>query len=171
MGNKLTNTLSRLARHLCTTTGAARRMFPAHTLKAIQKAITEGEKLHRAEVRLIVEPALGIQDVIAGCSPRARAKELFAIHGVWDTEENCGVLIYINVADRQVEIVADRGIGKVISDKQWKALCLRMTHGFAHGDVHDSLLDALWQLQELLEEHYPDQKNSANELPDAPLII
>jgi uncharacterized membrane protein YgcG len=165
------NNLSRLFKHLTTTTGFGRRAFPEETLKAIEDAIAEGEKRHRAEVRLIVEPALGALAVMNGQMPRERARELFVQYGVWDTEENCGVLVYINLADHQVEIVADRGIGRTVAAQDWQAICRTMTQGFARGDYHNSTLAALAQLNALLEEHYPDDGSAHNELANRPVML
>ncbi|OWW21521.1 TPM domain-containing protein [Noviherbaspirillum denitrificans] len=164
-------TLSRIFRHLTTTTGFGRRMFPETTLKAIEEAIADGEKRHRAEVRLIVEPALSIFAVLGGQTPRERARELFAHYGVWDTEENCGVLVYINLADHQVEIVADRGIGRTVAAQDWQAVCRTMTQGFARRDYHDSVMAALAQLNALLQEHYPDDGSTRNQLADRPVLL
>jgi uncharacterized membrane protein len=163
--------LSRLFRHLTTTTGFGRRAFPEKTLKAIEEAIADGEKRHRAEVRVIVEPALGAFSVLNDQAPRERARELFAQYGVWDTEENCGVLVYINLADHQVEIVADRGIGRTVAAQDWQAICRTMTQGFARGDYHDSTLAALAQLNALLQEHYPDDGAARNQLADRPVML
>lgn len=163
--------ISRLLKHLFTTDAAGRRAFPEATLHAIHAAITEGETWHRAEVQMIIEPALDLQAVLAGVSPRERARDLFAHYRVWDTEENCGVLVYVNLADRKVEIVADRGVGRIITAKDWQAICRKMTEGFAHGDYHDSVLAALGQLNALLQEHYPDDGSRRNQLSDRPFMI
>jgi hypothetical protein len=165
------STFKRLFRHLCTTTAAGKRVFPPATLRAIEEAIRAGEQRHRAEVRLIIEPGLDTQAVLNGLTPRHRARELFAHYRVWDTEENCGVLVYINLADRQVEIVADRGVGRVISATQWQDICRTLTRGFAHGQVHESVLTALHQLTELLAQYYPNDGSKHNQLSDAPLIL
>lgn len=164
-------TLARLIRHLFTTTGAGRRAFPEPTLKAIEEAIALGETAHRAEVRMIVEPSLPAQVVLSGMSPRERARELFAQYCVWDTEENCGVLIYVNLADHQVEIVADRGVGRMIPAGQWEAICRTMTQGFAHGTYHDSVIAALGRLNALLQQHYPDDGSRHNQLADRPIML
>jgi uncharacterized membrane protein len=164
-------TITRLWKHLSTTEATGRRMFPAHTLKAIETAIAEGETRHRAEVRMIVESALDVQAVLNGVSPRERARELFAHYRIWDTEENCGVLVYVNLADHQVEIVADRGVGRVITARDWQAVCRQMTQGFAHGDSHDSVIAALGQLNALLQQHYPDDGSRRNQLPDKPILL
>jgi uncharacterized membrane protein len=165
------NILSRLWRHLTTTTAAGRRAFPPPSLKAIQDAIARGETLHRAEVRLIIEPALPLSAVLNGLSARARAVELFSDYRIWDTEENCGVLIYINLADHQVEIVAERAVGRLISAGHWQAICRRMTEGFARGAFHDSVIAALDQLHALLQEHFPEDGSGANQLPNQPILL
>lgn len=161
----------RLCRHLLTTVFAGHQAFPGETLKAIEAAITEGETRHRAEVRLIVEPALSVIEVWNRLSPRQRARALFAHYGIWDTEENCGVLVYVNLADRQVEIVADRGVGRVVAAAQWHEICRTMTAGFAHGDFHNGTLAALERINALLQQHYPDDGSRRNQLSNEPLIL
>lgn len=164
-------TLSRLIRHLCTTTAAGRRAFPEATLKAIEEAIAHGETRHRAEVRMVVEPSLSAQAVLHGMSPRERARELFAQYRVWDTEENCGVLVYVNLADHQVEIVADRGVGRVVAAGDWEAICRTMTQGFARGEYHGSVIAALQELNALLHKHYPDDGSVHNQLSNKPVML
>ncbi|RJG05303.1 TPM domain-containing protein [Noviherbaspirillum cavernae] len=164
-------TIARLWKHLCTTQAAGRRMFPERTLHAIETAIVEGETRHRAEVRMIVEPFLSVQAVLNGVTPRERARVLFSDYRVWDTEENCGVLVYVNLADHKVEIVADRGVGRIIAAHDWQAICRTMTEGFAHGDSHGSVIAALRQLNALLQQHYPDDGSRHNQLPDKPLML
>jgi uncharacterized membrane protein len=158
-------------RHLFTTAAVGRKAFPPSTLKAIEREIAAGEMRHRAQVRLIVEAALPLAAVTQGMPPRERAREMFAHYRVWDTEENCGVLVYVNLADRQVEIVADRGVGKAVAAQEWHAACRTMTQGFAKGNFHDSTLAALAQLNALLERLYPGNGGNANELPDKPLML
>lgn len=165
------NKISRVLRHLFTTTAAGRRTFPAPTLKAIQATIAIGEKVHRAEVRMVVEPALPIHDVLAGTSSRERARELFTHYRIWDTEENCGILIYINLADHKVEIIADRTVGRVLSAADWQAVCKTMTQGFSHGEYHDSVVAGLKQLNDLLATRFPSNGSSSNELSNRPLIL
>lgn len=165
------NKFSRLLRHLFTTTAAARRVFPDAALQAIEAAIVEGEKKHRAEVLVIVEPGLPMQAVLSGMTARDRARELFALHAIWDTEENSGVLVYINLADHQVELVADRGVGRIIPQDEWNRICREMTGGFARGNFLDSTLKALQQLNALLTRHYPDDGSTPNQLGNRPVML
>jgi uncharacterized membrane protein len=164
-------TFSRLLKHLGTTKAAGQRAFPAPALKAIQAAIAKGETLHRAQVRLIVEPALNLDAVLRRISSRERARELFATYRIWDTEENCGVLVYINLADHKVEIVADRAVGRVLKAGDWQAVCKTMTQGFALGEFGGSTVAGLLQLNELLKAHFPADGPSPNELSNRPLVL
>lgn len=164
-------TFARLFRHLSTTSLAGKKAFPPETLKAIEREIAQGERRHRAEVKLIIEPALPLFAVLQGMSSRERARELFAHYRVWDTEENCGVLVYVNLADHKVEIVADRDAGRTVAASDWQSVCRTLTKGFAEGNFHDSTIAALAQLNGLLEQHYPDDGATANELPDKPLVL
>jgi uncharacterized membrane protein len=161
----------RLWRHLVTTKHTARRLFPAASLQAIQSAIAAGEVTHRAEVRVIIEAALPLAFVLQGGTARRRAVELFTHYRVWDTEENCGLLLYINLADHKVEIVADRGVDRAVGKKDWQAVCQTVTSGFSAGVYHDSVPAALVQLNLLLTGHYPQIGAHHNQLSDKPVML
>lgn len=165
------NRIERVLRHARSGTGSARKAFPPETLKAIADAITAGEQTHRGEVRLIVERALPVGAVWSRVSDRERALALFADYGIWDTEDNCGVLIYVNLADRKVEIVADRGIDRKIDASTWQDVCRTMTEGYARGEFHESTLAAIEQVNVLLRQHFPSDGARPNELPDQPLML
>ena len=165
------HTLSRLFKHWFTTSAAGRKAFPEATLKAIETAIADGERLHRAEVRLIVEPALATHMLWQHTTSRQRAIELFSHHRIWDTEENCGVLVDLNLADHQVEIVADRAVGRLVSRADWNTVCQTMTRGFARGAYHASVVDAMAQLNALLEAQMPDDGARANQLSNKPMML
>ncbi|UTY56019.1 TPM domain-containing protein [Massilia sp. erpn] len=161
----------RALRHLLTGSASGKRCFPPATLAAIEQAIGEGEKLHRAEVRLIVEAALDAGAAFRNVSNRERARTLFAQYGIWDTEENCGVLIYVNLAAHEVDIVADRNVGRQVPEQDWQAICGTMTQGFAQGDFHHSTLAALQQLNDILHKLFPADGTRPNQLPNDALIL
>jgi uncharacterized membrane protein len=163
--------VTRMMRHLFTRTAAGRRAFPASTLSAIQGVIASGETQHRAEVRLIVEPALAAFAALNGHTARQRARELFSLYRVWDTEENCGVLIYINLADHKVEIITDRGVGRAVAAPDWQAVCRTMTQGFARDEFHDSAIAGLAQLNQILAAHLPANGARTNQLSDRPIVL
>ena len=158
-------------RHLRSSAAEARRAFPEATLDAVAHAIDAGERTHRGEVRVIVEKALPFEAAWEGVSNRQRAVCLFADYGVWDTEDNCGVLIYVNLAEHKVDIVADRGIDRRIDAATWQALCRTMTEGFRQGQFHDATLAAIGQVNALLREHFPASGERPNELPDRPVML
>ena len=165
------NTLSRLCKHWLTTSAAGRKAFPAATLKAIEAAIAEGEHLHRAEVRLIVEPALATHMVVQHMTSRQRAIDLFAHYRIWDTEENCGVLVYINLADHKVEIVADRGVDRRVAQDTWEVICRAMESAFREGRFEDGAMDGIAAVSELLAQHFPRGAAGPNELPDQAIVL
>lgn len=168
---KISQLLSRLRKHLFTTAATSKRAFPPATLKAIEAAIAAGENLHRAELRLIIEPALTLDAILHNTTSRQRAIELFTQDRVWDTEENCGVLVYIDLADHKVEIVADRGVSHLVAAHEWQAICKTMTQGFANKAYHDSTIAALSQLNVLLQTHYPANGERSNQLSNQPLVL
>jgi uncharacterized membrane protein len=163
--------LARAWRHLSSSKAEAKRAFPEATLGALAQAITAGEQTHRGEVRLVVERALPFDCAWDGVTNRQRAIALFADCGVWDTEDNCGVLIYVNLAEHKVDIVADRGIDRKIDRATWEAVCRTMTDGFRKGEFHEATLNAIGQVNALLRQHFPAEGGRANELPDQPLVI
>jgi uncharacterized membrane protein len=102
--------------HLLLPRSALARRFPSHALTAIEEAIEASEKQHRAEIRVAIEVALDLRELRRIRSARERALEVFAELGVWSTRESNGVLIYVLLAERDVEIVADRGFAGRVTD-------------------------------------------------------
>ncbi len=102
--------VKRILRHLLVTDGQVSRTFSRGTLSNIEAAIKASEAEHVGEIRFAVEGGLDGAPLFKGQSARDRAIELFSQLRVWDTQQNTGVLIYLLLADRAVEIVADRGI-------------------------------------------------------------
>jgi uncharacterized membrane protein len=159
-------------RHLATDHRSARRAFPAALLETVESAIAGGERRHRGQVRFVVEPSLPLPRVLAGLSPRERALEVFGLMRVWDTEDNAGVLVYLLLADRDVEIVADRGIDRHVGAAEWEAVCRTMEDAFRDGRFADGAQAGIARINALLETHFPRRAAGAgNELPDQPVIL
>lgn len=164
-------TFPRLFRHWFTTKRRVRQVFTPAVIQSIESVIAEGERLHRAEVRLIIEHSLTTTAVLARVRPRQRALELFGRYRIWDTEENCGVLVYVNMADRAVEIVPDRAVMRLITRDEWGAVCDILTSGFAQGEFRESTASAIHQLNALLQRHYPAAGTHPNQLPNQPIVL
>ncbi len=163
--------LARFWRHVAMSPARARRAFPPAVLDAIGREVAAREKRHRGQVVFVVEAELASADLLRGLAPRERAREVFAAHGVWNTEENTGVLIYVLLADRQVEVVADRGVSARVPPTEWRALCAAMERRFAAGAFEAGALEGVRAVADLLERHFPAAAPGRNELPDRPALI
>ena len=166
--------IRRFWRHLVTDHGSARRAFPRPVLDRIETAIASGETTHRGQVRVVIEAALPLARVMAGVSPRERALEVFGLTRTWDTEENCGVLLYVLLADRDVEIVADRGIHARVGDTTWEAVCRQVEAAFRERRFAEGAKAGVTEVNALIARHFPRAPGETarrNELPDRPLLI
>ena len=166
------STTQRLVRHLVSDHRAVRRAFPAAAMDRIEQAIAAGEKTHRGQVCVAIEGALHAGRVVKRVTPRERALEAFGLLRVWDTEENCGVLVYLLLADHAVEIVADRGIHRRVGDDAWTRICRSMEEAFGAGRFADGVVEGVKAVSSLLAEHFPrDGAAGANELSDRPVLL
>ena len=161
----------RLLRHLSTDRWAVRRAFPRAAMRAIEKAIGEEERRHGGQLRFAVEASLPLGELLRGIRSRERAVECFGRLRVWDTEHNSGVLIYLLLADRRVEIVADRGIHGKVGTAAWEAICGEMQQEFARGQFERGAVLGVRAISDLLVAHFPPSGKGANELPDKPVVL
>ncbi len=148
-----------------------RRKFTSKILGDIEQAITASENLHRGELRFVIENALAPALVWRGVTTHQRAVALFAQLGVWDTEENTGILIYLSLADREAHILADRGIAKHVSQAEWQAIASAMQREFKIGQYRQGALLGINQITTLLGRHFPAGIDNLNELSNNPLIL
>ena len=163
--------IKRMARHLLTTQAQVRRAFRSSTLKAIEGAIKASEGLHEGEIRFVVEAALDGAPLFKGQSARERALEVFSQLRIWDTEHNNGLLIYLLMADRAVEIVADRGIHLKVGAHEWREICHRMESAFKHAEFERGVLEGVEAVTQHLAAHFPAHGASRNELPNRPVLM
>ena len=161
----------RVLRHLFSLPGTVARAFPVAAMSTIESAIRESEKLHDGEVRFAVEAALHPARLWRGVTARSRAIEVFAELGVWDTERNNGVLLYLLLADRDVEIVADRGFNGKVSAEEWESVCRRMESALREGRHADAVIDGVQSLSAIVARHFPPRPGGRNELPDTPASL
>lgn len=161
----------RRLRHLFSGDPVARH-FPPATLDAIQHAIALGERSHRGEVCFAVEGTLPWRLALSRRSVRDRALDVFAHLRVWDTRENTGVLIYVLLAERAIEIVADRGVAARVDDAQWRVVCEQVRACFAAGAFQAGAIVAVEHAGALLAAHFPaDPGDNPDELPDRPVVL
>ena len=163
--------LKRFFRHVWMSPIILHRQFPAATLKAIGNAVTTGEKLHRGQLRFAIEAELTTGQLWSGISARQRALDVFSLLRVWDTEENNGVLIYLLLADRKVEIVADRGIHRHAGDQRWNAICSEIERHFRQGDFESGSVTGIQKISAELAVYFPATGKHLNEQSDAPVVL
>src|SRR5512135_864912 len=163
--------IKRILKHLSISHASMRRTFPRASLDKIEHSIAEVEKTHAGQIRFAVEAALDIKPLLAGQSARERAIEVFSQLRVWDTEHNNGVLIYLLLADRDVEIVADRGVHARLGQATWETVCQEMEAAFRQGKFEEGVIAGIRSVGAHLSRHYPHTGAKANELPDQPVLI
>jgi hypothetical protein len=164
-------TLMRLLKHLFLSYWLLRQKFPRPALAAIEAAVRASESSHMGELRVAIEGGLPFGHIARGIGARARAIELFSFLRVWDTEANSGVLIYLLLADRRVEILADRGIHARVGDETWNRICTRMQAAFKAGEFEAGVLLGVNEVGEQLSRHFPVAGKNPNELSDRPVIL
>ena len=167
----MAGTMKRILDHLIYPPWRVRRAFPAKTLKAIEDAVAASESLHRGELRFVVEAGLSFSELWRGTTARQRALAVFSDLHVWDTEDNSGVLIYVLLADRQVEILADRGINRKVGEATWQAICQAMETAFRDGRFHAGALAGVQAISQVLTTHFPAHGPKPDELPNAAIIL
>ncbi|MDO9385256.1 MAG: TPM domain-containing protein [Thiobacillus sp.] len=161
----------RWARHLFMPPWAWRRAFPQATLDAIEATIRMSETRHGGEIRFAIENSLPGILAWRGMSGRERAIEMFSNLRVWDTEHNSGVLIYLLLADHDIEIIADRGIAARVDPAAWEAVAQTMEAAFRQGEFERGALAGIEQIGALLAGHFPPSGQNPDELANRPVIV
>jgi len=167
----MTVSIKRLSKHLLGNRARVRKAFSPQGLKRIEDAIKASEARHGGQIRFAVEGALDGRPLLTGQSARDRAIDLFSHLRIWDTEHNSGVLIYLLLADRDVEIVADRGIDAKVGAARWRDMCATMEAAFGHGHFEQGVLTGIEQITQELVAHFPARGGHRNELPDPPVVL
>ena len=163
--------IKRTAKHLIEHHWRARRMFTRPVRAGIEQAIKTGEATHSGQVRFVVEGALDGAPLFRDQSARERALDVFAHLRIWDTAHNNGVLIYLLLADRKVEIIADRGIDVRVGEAGWQAICRAMEAEFRSRRFEAGAIKGIDAVSRELAKYFPPQAPQRNELPDAPVVM
>jgi uncharacterized membrane protein YgcG len=163
--------IKRIMKHLSIGRAKVRRVFPMRALDAIEDAIRTTETRHAGQIRFAVEASLELTPLLAGETAQQRAIDVFAKLRVWDTEHNNGVLIYLLLADRDVEIVADRGIHLKLGTEVWEEICRQMETSFRAGQFEVGIIHGIQSVGEHLERHFPAPEGKLNEIPDSVVVM
>jgi len=167
--------LTRMIRHVTAAHWRTRMRFPTATLDAIEQAVGRAERAHAGEIRFAIETSLAPVHVLNELTPRGRALDVFSRLRVWDTEHNNGVLIYVQLADRDVEIVADRGFHGRVTPAEWEGVCRLMEGHFRAGRFQIGSVAGVDAVGQLLARHFPAAAGQTapahNQLPDRPTLL
>lgn len=163
--------VTRLIRHLLTPSWLPVRGFSPALRTEIAAAVAASESGHHGEIRFAVEGPLPWRALWRNQTPRDRALELFARLGVWDTAENSGILIYLQLVDRDVEIIADRGIAAQVPQAAWETLCRDLESAMREARCREGVLATIEAVTRLLVEHFPAAHDNPNELPNKPVLL
>lgn len=163
--------IGRIGKHLLQHRWKQRRLFPSKALARIEQAIKAGEATHAGQVRFVVEGALDGMPLFRNQPARQRALDVFSLLRIWDTQHNNGVLIYLLLADRDVEIVADRGIHAGVGPAAWEAICARMEALLREGRYAEGIAGCVREISALLATHSPRGPGGHNELSDRPIVL
>lgn len=172
--------LLRLWRHHWQPERAAHRAVPDALAAQLVQRVRASEQRHTGQIVLCIEGALppsyawraGRHDPLTAVV-RQRAMAWFGRLRVWDTEHNNGVLIYLLLAERRIEIVTDRGLQRCASAQDWQAAVDRLAAHLQAGRIEDGLTQALEEVSALLVAHFPQRAGEPhrNELPDRVLRV
>jgi uncharacterized membrane protein len=164
--------VGRVIRHLFATHWGTHRRFTPAVLAAIEASVSQVETQHAGEIRFVIETALHPALLWHDLAPRQRALQLFSQLRVWDTAQNNGVLIYVLLADRDVEILADRGLAARVPQAEWDEVCREMERHFRSGDFGRASVAGVQHVGRLLARHFPSAGGAgANELPNQPVLL
>jgi len=165
--------LQRVLKHCWWDASDVRRTVPADLLTRLASQVSASEQRHTGEIRICVEAGLPLSYLLRNAPARERAVMLFGKLGVWDTEHNNGVLIYLLLADHAIELVADRGVNARVSPAQWQAMVAHLGSALQAGQVEEGLMAALEEVSAVLVQHFPPLPGvvRGNELPNAPVLV
>jgi hypothetical protein len=147
------------------------RWFPLDTMHRLRDEIAEGERRHAGELCLAIEARYSPWAVLSGLEVRERARQVFSLLRVWDTRDNSGVLLYLQLAEHRVELVADRGIAERVDPALWQAICEDFAAGMRIGPPDAAVSRCLARINALLAEHFPAAHDNPRELPDEPVVL
>ncbi|VVM07310.1 TPM domain-containing protein [Methylacidimicrobium tartarophylax] len=157
--------IQRFLRHWMAGSRWSGRAFPPGSLVRLEAALEREEHSYNGEICFVVEQALDWWRLLRGVTPRDRAGELFAQLGLWDTEKNNGVLLYVLLADRSIELVADRAIRRLVGDSGWQTICSGMEAEFRRGRFLEGSLEAIRAVAALVRQYFPVQAGSGTAPP------
>lgn len=146
------------------------RWLNQDTKKELTAKISQAEKGHNGEIVLVIENHLPLSQAYhIGC--HERAIDVFSHYKVWDTQHNTGILIYLNLCERNLQIIADRGINQKVNPTTWQNLCQETLVYFKKQDMKTGLTVLIDAISQILKTHNPSADTQGNELSDDIIML
>ncbi len=152
---------------------ASKRYFSKQDQHAIAQMVKQAEEGHVGEIQVVIEGHIPSHQAYHQ-NTRLRAQQLFAELGVWDTEYNSGVLLYLNLCEKTVEIVIDRGIYQATTQQTWQQICDVMIAELKNKNYRIAVSNGVLEIGQILNLFYGDkysQIDNVNELSNNPIIV
>ena len=147
------------------------RYFNKQDRMQIANAVQQAEKGHVGEIQVVIEGHIPCSQAYHQ-NTRLRAQQLFAELGVWDTELNSGVLLYLNLCERKVEIVIDRGLKNATQTMTWNEICQNIVVTLAQKEYLRAVTEGVNEIGQVLDQYYvKNDLYDENELPNEPIIL
>ena len=150
---------------------AAKRYFTKQDQYEIAQAVQQAEQGHVGEIQVVIEGRIPATQAYQQ-NAHMRARQLFAELGVWDTQLNSGVLLYLNLCERKVEIVIDRGLQQATEQQVWDEICQKIVTDLAQQKFRVAVINGVNEIGQVLNHFYSHSKGDlGNELPDSPIVL
>ncbi len=161
--------IGRVVRHRLHDEASVRRALPRRALRQLEARVGASERRHSGEIRVCIEAGLPLSYLSRDLNAHDRALTLFGKLRVWDTDRRNGVLVYLLLAERAIEIIADRGLNRHVTPADWREIVERMRQPLREGQFEDGLNAAIDGVDALLVRHFTlaDGEVNPNELTNS----
>ncbi len=90
----------------------------------------------------------------------------FYLNGLHRTRDLTGIIIYVSVFERSVQVLADKGINDKVDPKIWDEVVAMVTEGIKSGKPGEALCQGVRRCGEIITEHFPIKHDDTDELPN-----
>ena len=125
----------------------------------VVEAIQQAEEASSGEIRVHIEASPENQVM-------QRAKEVFTLLKMHQTQERNAVLFYVNVQNRAFAVFADRGFYGKVTEDFWQEVRQNIAQEFSVGHYAQGLQSGILQVGQVLKKYFSRQQRTENQLPN-----
>lgn len=134
----------------------------------ITAAVGEAEKTTAGEIRVVVAKN---SRKFKGENPvYDHAVAAFHQYGLANTKDKTGVLIFLSIKERKIQILADTGIDTKVEQQTWDLMVQHLSINIREGNACKAICDVVHQVGEVLNMHFPIQQDDKNELSNEAVV-